>query len=226
MTKTEYRAIRDVSVFIVTIYLEAWFTAPVAGAAPNHDLQFLKKLWNYKNADREIANAAMQKFVNHLWFLSPETVALSFFDEDLPLDVKRCMVSELGPLDGVEEIDQNCPKKIVINVKDVGNYCDKEIDHFVTSQTRNFFLRFEIDQSFLQIDPSLWSGTASFREGSEIVKKLKVVNDAAERAVGLLTDFNSILTHNDNQKKYIFQVVEEHRRKFPDSKKVTVMQNL
>ena len=43
LSKQQEQKIFEVSLFVVFIYLEAWFTAPLPIKAPNHDLKFLKK---------------------------------------------------------------------------------------------------------------------------------------------------------------------------------------
>jgi len=52
---------------------------------------------------------------------------------------------------------------------------------------------------------------------------VKVVNDSAERGVALIEEYNSIITRKENQKQYLLQVVQDHRRKFPDCKKELLM---
>ena len=47
---------------------------------------------------------------------------------------------------------------------------------------------------------------------ANVLNKLKVVNDPAERAIKLCTDLTSILT-KDEQNRQELQVVEEHRRR-------------
>ena len=59
-----------------------------------------------------------------------------------------------------------------------------------------------------------------------IVKSLKVVNDMAERGVKLIQDYNTILTKDEEQKQFLLQVIQEHRRMYPDSKKTTVLAGL
>lgn len=219
MTEKERIAIRDTSIFIVLLYVEAWFTVPLASLAPNHDLKFLKKLYSYNSIDKDISTVTLNKFRNHLWYLSPETAAMSFFDETLSVTVKRNMVSELEP---IEEIDDCFPKRIQVKFNDIGSYCEKQMDHFVTPQTRNFFLRFGINDDFLEIDPALWSQNQSYQKGFKIVKQLKVVNDVAERGVHLFTEYNKMLTRNEDQKQFALQIVSEHRKMFPDARKGTV----
>ena len=47
------------------------------------------------------------------------------------------------------------------------------------------------------------------------VRALKVVNDCAERAVRLVTDFNKVLTKSDEQRQLLYQVVEYHQKLLP-----------
>jgi len=49
-----------------------------------------------------------------------------------------------------------------------------------------------------------------------------VVNDVAERNVKLIEEYNTILTKDEDQKQYLLQVVNEYRKKYPDSKKSTL----
>jgi hypothetical protein len=59
-----------------------------------------------------------------------------------------------------------------------------------------------------------------------MVKKLKVVNDIAERGVKLIKDYNECLTKNEEQKQFILQIVSDYRRRFPDCNKKTLSRPL
>lgn len=39
-----------------------------------------------------------------------------------------------------------------------------------------------------------------------------------------MTSFNGTLTNQEEQQQYILQVIEKHRKDFPDSKKTTLLQ--
>ena len=54
------------------------------------------------------------------------------------------------------------------------------------------------------------------------VRALRVVNDFAERGIALIQDYNSAITTDKEQKQYLLQTVENHRKMFPDSRKSTV----
>ncbi|KAL4132318.1 hypothetical protein QTP88_009490 [Uroleucon formosanum] len=73
-----------------------WFKAPTAAAAPYQDLLFIQKLYNYSSIDNNISRVAMNKFRNHLWYLTPEAVALAFFDKSISIESKRKMIVKLN----------------------------------------------------------------------------------------------------------------------------------
>lgn len=81
----------------------------------------------------------------------------------------------------------------------------------------------QLDTLFLEVDPSVWKGLDSYKKSRDIVKGIKVVNDCAERGVALISQFNAKLTKNEEQKQYLSQVVETHRKQFKTSEKTTLM---
>lgn len=222
MIAKEMKAIREICIFIVLLYVEQWFSAHLATVAPNSDLQFLKKLNRYKTIDKEASEVALKKLSKHLWYLNPETAALSFFDENLPINVKRNMLSKIISEEEIQDEDEVCPKRIEI---DTATILDKEMDYFVKPLSLNFFQRFGIDKNFLKIDPSLWAQDVEYQNSLSIIKNLKIVNDTAERAVCLIEDYNNILTKKEDQKQFLLQVVSEHRKLFPDATKTTTMKD-
>lgn len=221
LTPQERRGLSSMCLFIVLIYVKAWFVAPYAAQAPNHDLQFLKELTNYQSIDKKISQVALKKISNHLWYLNPQTAAMAFFDKELSVNIKKNMVTKLKVSD---EINQgNCNKIVVKNIKDIEEFLDKEMDFFINSGSVEFFERYGIDTEFLNLDPLVWNQNKNFQKGLAIVKGLKVINDCAERAVNLVQNYNNILTTNEEQKQFILQVTAVYRKQFPDSTKATNM---
>ena len=64
-----------------------------------------------------------------------------------------------------------------------------------------------------------------FQKGLSIVRRLNVTNDAAERGVALIQSFNSSITTDEEQKQFLLQIFEEHRRSLPNSNKSKLVQN-
>lgn len=69
----------------------------------------------------------------------------------------------------------------------------------------------------------MWDENVDFQKGLEIVNTFRVTNDTAERGVKLMEEYNKVLTKNEEQKQYVLQVVEDYRRKYPNSLKTTVL---
>jgi len=88
LTSTEEMALKKISCFIIKCYAEVWFTATNTIKAPINDILFIKKLYSYKNDDIKIAETALKKFINHLWYLRDECVTFSVFDNCVTIEQK------------------------------------------------------------------------------------------------------------------------------------------
>lgn len=62
---------------------------------PLQDLTFIKNVYLTRNVDPDLADEVIRKFVNHLWYLSEESVGLSFFDKNVQVPEKREIVSTM-----------------------------------------------------------------------------------------------------------------------------------
>lgn len=216
LTRTEEQSLADICIFIVKVYVKAWFTVPYAARAPGHDLQFLKDLYEYKSIDPAVSQVAFTKFANHLWYLTPELSATAFFDDSVSTEMKKKMVIELYR---TEDFEGSYVKKLSVSFKDADSWIKKEISEFITPQSLEFFKRFEIDTEFLKSDPSLWTADENYKRGLKIVQGLKIVNDVAERAVGLMQKYINTVTKDPDQEQYILQVLSEYRKQFSDGTK-------
>ena len=58
-----------------------------------------------------------------------------------------------------------------------------------------------------------------------VVRELHVVNDFAERGVMLMQAYNLALTKDENQRQFLLQIVEDHRKRYgyPDPRKSTAI---
>jgi len=98
----------------------------------------------------------------------------------------------------------------------------KQLSDFVSQHTKQLFTAFDIPEHFLMNSPDTWCSDDDYIVGQRKVKSLKVVNDAAERGVALIQQFNGVLTNQEEQKQFLLQVVEKHRRDFPNTNKSTL----
>lgn len=215
LTAKELSGLKQFNLFITSVYLQAWYSCPSAASAPRQDLDMLHKLVEYKQINERVANAALNTFGRHLWYINEITVGLAFFDDDVSVETKVLMVNALMH-DGR---DETC-KRISITDAEI---VSKQLPDFVSTRTKKLFTALGIPEDFIHHHPSEWNTIDSYKQGRNTVLKLKVVNDAAERGISLIQSFNSVLTNQEEQKQYLLQVVEKHRLDYPDTKKSTLM---
>ena len=73
---------------------------------------------------------------------------------------------------------------------------NSKLYQYVTAETLQFFPILNLKPDFFSINPVKWSANASFVEAQLRVAVLQVVNDVAERAVKLVSDYNGKITNN------------------------------
>ena len=93
----------------------------------------------------------------------------------------------------------------------------------MTKTTGRFFTILGLCSFFFYLDPSEWINDESYKMCQDIIKTVKVVNDLAERGVALIQEFNSSITRNEEQKQFLLQIVEDHRKQFPAPTKATAV---
>jgi len=77
------------------LYIKAWIHCSNPVDAPHNDFQFLKDLLEYENINKDISLITLNTFCNHLWYLAPQTAALSFFNDKVPTYTKKKMVETI-----------------------------------------------------------------------------------------------------------------------------------
>ncbi|ESO12512.1 hypothetical protein HELRODRAFT_159064 [Helobdella robusta] len=79
--------------------------------------------------------------------------------------------------------------------------------------------------SFLDVLVENWSDTPSFQVAAVFIKNLVCINDSAERGVALVQHFNETITKDAEQKQFLLQVVEQHRKNFADYNRELLAKN-
>lgn len=95
LRRQEEKGMREMCVFLVKYYVKYWFKCPIAPEAPNNDLEFLKNIIGFIEVDKELSEAVIKKFSGHLWYLSDELIALSFFDKNISDEIKIKMTEKI-----------------------------------------------------------------------------------------------------------------------------------
>ncbi|XP_046409261.1 uncharacterized protein LOC124174209 [Ischnura elegans] len=218
ITIKDKTALLDVCLFIVTSYVKPWLQCILAVKAPYQDLCFLKSMKAYEKIDKSISKAALQKIIQHLWYLTDEISVLSLFDDDVDQETKGKMVENLTK----ENLSTHGKRYIPSKEELCGPLYEKNIYDFISVRSKSLFDRLKIDDNFLHECPATWSSNASFQEARKKVSTLRAVNDAAERAVKLIQDYHGVITVEEEQKQFLLRCVQEHRKIYPDCKKQTL----
>lgn len=215
----ERTQLRDMCVFIIKMYVPAWFSCTNSIEAANNDLKFIKQGIDYSKIDQSVSKAIINKMSKHLWYLSEELIGLAFYDPNVSINEKKKMVENLRCQ------QSNHMNRIIVHATpaDVGKYSNKNLSDFVTTETSRFFDRFCLSTEFMEFDPSSWETREDYLQGRSFCQGLNVVNDSAERGVKLMSDFNQILVKKEEEKQYLLQVVEQYRRKYPSSAKSVLL---
>lgn len=217
MTRKELAALRDICIFLILMYIRAWFRCPSAIAAPKQDLNFIKEAVAYAEIDAAVSAAVLHKMKNHLSYLSRENIMLALFDPNISIEEKEQMVSLMKSKEPVIKLKND---RLLKNPKDLirHNLCD-----FVCDKTENFLHRFALPSEFLQRHPSTWETDDNYNEARKFLQNLLVVNDTAERGVRFMKDYNRVLTNDEEEKQLILQIVEAYRAKYPSYNKSSLM---
>ena len=99
---------------------------------------------------------------------------------------------------------------------------DTKLEDLVGTRSFLIFSLLKVDYNWLYKPASDWQQNPDFIKANEFVKTAKTVNDVAERAVKLMTDYSKILTTNEEKRQLILQGVAENRRKYKDFRKKTL----
>lgn len=134
----------------------------------------------YSITNEKIANAALNKFKNHLWYISDELIALAYFDDSVSFETKEEMIDALK-----NEADADPPKKTTV---DQEYYGKKQLWDFVTANTVSFFDTLGLSSTFLDTSVEDWLQAESYCIAKSVVNDFKVVNDITERGVKLMED--------------------------------------
>ena len=201
------------------IYCKAWTTAAETVQAPYNDLELLKTLKKFTSVNKSISDATFKKLKSHMWYLSEDLVGLSLFDDQVPFAVKDKMVHHMQNRDGAK----NPTKRANINPT---TFIDNAtVADFTTKRSFNIFNSLRLPDSFLKVSSSQWEVDLHFKQAKSIANALAVVNDHAERGVALMQDYSGRLTKSEEQFQYILQVVANHRKKYPNASKQTLLGN-
>lgn len=218
LSELDLEAIKTFILFVLKGYINHWFVCGLAICAPRVDLDFLKALNTLREILPHTADAALQKFKSHMWYLSDHNIAIAFFDYGVSFETKRAMCQNL-------QRDSAQPYCYRFQLNETASIDELSLEDFVSNRTMDFFVITGINPSFLDKDPTEWATDPHFLHGRETVKNLQVTNDHAERAIATYQTLEK-QAKTDKRRNSIIHMVEDHRKKFSSMNKGNIIAKL
>ena len=217
-TKHQLPKIRDFVTFATIIYSSWWITCSHTADAPWNDLDLYKRLLAYDSVNSSVSQSAIKALKRHLWYLTEEMIPLALFSEIVPNTEKQSIAVKLLAVKPAEEVISPSNR--------IGTSFGKPTfpDNIMQSTSLAdlvgpnswFMMRIlQIDHQFLKEGVENWAMCAAYQTSKSNITAINVVNDAAERAVKLSSDFLSS-AKSESHYQNILQVVEQDRKKRPN----------
>lgn len=182
-------------------------------------MSLIQSLEDYKKTNQKISEVCLTVFARHYWYLSDILVGLAFFDDRIDDETKVEMVAALKNRKNHDK-DEFRNNSLIIGSK-------TDIVDLISEKTLKLFQILSGTEfvGFLETPPSEWCNNVVFQKMHSIVCNLAVVNDSAERAIGLIKQLNNTLTADQQKQNHLIQVVEQFRKENADKNKSTFMHN-
>ena len=221
-TSEQLQSMTSLAIFLCIFYTKPWLTSSNAADAPVNDLNLFKSLLKVEKSVKhkpsswpsnfnQFISLAANKMYNHLWYTSERLVPLAFMSDKVPVSEKEKMRRSLLQF-----------KEIAINkfqeMPKSADFSKKTLKDFIGNDSWTFFSLLGIDTEFLQAPVSQWEHYDSYLHCKEVTNNLPVVNDAAERALGLVTEMNTQMApKSEEQRQALYKVVKGVRQKLREA---------
>lgn len=220
-TKHQLPKIRDFVIFATIIYSSWWITCSHTADAPWNDLDLYKRLLAYDSVNSSVSQSAIKALKRHLWYLTEEMIPLALFSGIVPNTEKQAIAVKLLAVKPAEEV--------ITPSNRFGAWFGKPTfpDNITQSTSLAdlvgpnswFMMRIlQIDHQFLEERVENWAMCATYQTSKSNISAINVVNDAAERAVKLGSDFLST-AKSESHYQNVLQVVEQDRKNRPNLRK-------
>ena len=194
------------ALFVVFIYLKAWFNSPSLTSAAKMDLELNKLLLKFKKIHTKISQSACEVLIRHTWYLTEDAITLTMFNEYILCTEERTLYAKkIYKLAATEELEIQKPDLPLITQK-------SEISDFIGERSRLIFDLLNIPLDFLADDE--WYLLPEYASVKKSLKHPTPLNDSAERALALATRVNTHITRDEESYQELLQVVEAHRKKY------------
>ena len=210
--------------FVCFVYIEHWINVSNASDAPFMDLKMYKTLLSYHSIDKPVASAVLKKLKLHTWYLNQEFAPLSLFSDKVSNEEKKSLAKTLLQIKP-SKYEMGCPNPVSLP-ESPKEGLKLKLSEFCGRGSLFIFDQLSFDKNWLKLPIDQWKNNEPYNEMKRFIECLLVTNDTAERGVKLVSDFANSITKDPQDREYLLQIVEQHRRLFPDQNKSTLSKGL
>ena len=99
-SQVEQQKLQRFAIFVCLFYIKHWFKAPIAVDAPKTDLDLYHDMFHFKTYDTKVANAVLDKFYGHTWYLNQEFMPLCLFSTIISNEEKEEIAQKIINITG------------------------------------------------------------------------------------------------------------------------------
>ena len=187
--------------------MPAWFKATKCVDAPYNDFNVWKDVKSYH--DKGISESALKVIERHLWYLAEETAVLCLFSDKVSSEEKNTMAKTLLKYSRNQTLRTGIPQFPIVTEHTRPN-------KFVGQNSWLLFNLLGHKGDWLKTPPVEWNKSEEYQEALNFLQNLKVVNDTAERGIKLISDYATSITNDEEEKQFLLQIVENHRKQVPN----------
>ena len=214
--------LRSFAMYTALVYCKWWFQCSVTVDAPLNMLNLMKDSLKYAVVDKAVSDSVIKSLNRHLWYLVPEMIPLALFSLKVTAIQKSEIASKLVSLKPSFRIQvprsrygngfgkPSFPQEVTVSSK---------LSDFVSEDSWLLFQLLEVEGDFLKLPVSEWLDQEDYLTAAEKANAVNAVNDVAERAVKLGTDFQQA-ARTESHYQNIIQVVEANRQDMPNLRKI------
>ena len=196
--------VKMMSSFIIFTYIRYWFLTPSLCGAAQNDINLFKSIKKFAKVDKKVSTTTAAVLLRHTWYLTEECIPFAIFNETLPEADRDALATALGALPSTT-IEIRKPTLPHLTT-------DSKLLDFVGPRSTLLFDLLNIPHTFLANDN--WKDLPEYKTVKDALKKLRPINDSAERALNLATQLNNKMTQDEKFYQDLILAVDKHRKLF------------
>ena len=221
----ELEQIKSVALFVGLFHAPWYFMCPLASSAPQLHLSTIHQMKKLQRFLPALAKVVLEIISLHLWYLTPQSIPLALADESLSVDQRSSIAVGLSRIPRQEVLPMGKP-----SFPDLSSWPDRfwvkdklpELSSMLGPGSWLLFDKLgftEEDLSWLLLDPHGWDSNPGYNKFRDFVRGLTIVNDPAERGVGLVKQFISTFQNEESCQENLLAVSQHRKIVSKDSKK-------